>query len=193
MKITLMAALSIHQALIKPALSPSGWNLQWINITNPANFTFHHSIAIQINSIVLFEKNAQIIMTTHYHPYMEQNWVSLNIHPKFNRMKDENIYTTEPVQLEWDDKNRGRFFITMNEQEVAEMIIGRDGNDVIVYHTEVLPEAEGKGLAKKLLESMVAYVRENNLQVVVLCPFVFAQFRRHPETYADIWKNKPGQ
>jgi hypothetical protein len=30
MKITLMAALSIHQALIKPALSPSGWNLQWI-------------------------------------------------------------------------------------------------------------------------------------------------------------------
>jgi predicted GNAT family acetyltransferase len=108
-------------------------------------------------------------------------------------MDTASLYQPEPVQLEWMEKGRGRFFITINSQEVANIIVGHVGNDLIVYHTEVLPEAAGKGLAKKLLESMVAYVRENNLQVVVLCPYVFAQFRRHPETYADIWKNKPGQ
>ncbi len=108
-------------------------------------------------------------------------------------MDTTSTYQPEPVQLEWTEKGRGRFFITMNKQEVANMFVGRAGNDLIVYHTEVLPQAAGKGLAKKLLESMVAYVRENNLQVVVLCPYVFAQFRRHPEMYADIWKNKPGQ
>jgi len=113
--------------------------------------------------------------------------------PKFIFMDTTSTYQPEPVQLEWNKKGRGRFFITMNEQEVANMIIGRVGNDLIVYHTEVLPQGEGKGLAKKLLESMVTYVRENKMQVVVFCPYVLAQFKRHPEMYNDIWKNKPEQ
>jgi hypothetical protein len=54
----------------------------------------------------------------------------------------------------------------------------------------VLKTAEGKGLGKKLLEEMVNYARKNKLKVIALCPYVFAQFRRHPEEYADIWKNK---
>jgi len=31
------------------------------------------------------------------------------------------------------------------------------------------------------------------MQVVVFCPYVLAQFKRHPEMYNDIWKNKPEQ
>jgi len=54
-------------------------------------------------------------------------------------------------------------------------------------HTEVDPAHEGKGIAHQLLDAMVAYARENKLQVVPLCPFVLAQFRRHPELYADLW------
>lgn len=108
-------------------------------------------------------------------------------------MNNENINTAEPVQLEWHGKNRGRFFIRVNEQEVANMIIGRAGNDLIIYHTEVLPEAAGKGLAKKLLQSMVDYARENNFKVLAFCPYVFAQFKRHAELYADIWKNNPAK
>ena len=34
---------------------------------------------------------------------------------------------------------------------------------------------------------MVEYVRANKLKVIALCPFVNAQFKRHPEQYADIW------
>jgi len=34
---------------------------------------------------------------------------------------------------------------------------------------------------------MVDYARSYNLKVIALCPFVSAQFKKHPEQYADIW------
>lgn len=83
--------------------------------------------------------------------------------------------------------NRGKFFIEENNEQVAEMEIGlRDGN-ITVYHTEVSDQLKGKGVAGKLLETMVAYARKNNLKVIALCPYVYAQFLRHPDQYADIW------
>lgn len=94
------------------------------------------------------------------------------------------------VKLNINEKNNGHFYINENEQQVAEMIIGISGNNLTVYHTEVLPIAEGKGLAKELLLAMVEYARKNNLKVIALCPYVFAQFKRHPEEYADVWGNK---
>jgi predicted GNAT family acetyltransferase len=96
----------------------------------------------------------------------------------------------EEVQLNLDKKNHGHFYITENDERIAEMQIGISGNDLTAYHTEVSPNHEGKGLAKKLLLAMADYARKNNLKVIALCPYVFAQFKRHPEEYADIWKNK---
>ena len=58
-----------------------------------------------------------------------------------------------------------------------------------MYHTEVSETYEGKGLAKKMMLTMVDYARKNNLKVFALCPYVFAQFKRHPEEFADIWDN----
>jgi predicted GNAT family acetyltransferase len=54
----------------------------------------------------------------------------------------------------------------------------------------VVPKAEGKGIARKLLNEMVNYARRNNLKVIAFCPYVLSQFKHHPEEYADIWKNK---
>lgn len=96
----------------------------------------------------------------------------------------------EEVQLTLNEKNYGHFYINENDEQIAEMEIGISGNDLTVYHTEVLPKAEGKGLAKKLLNAMVGYARKNKLKVIALCPYVFAQFKRHPDEYADIWMNK---
>jgi predicted GNAT family acetyltransferase len=96
----------------------------------------------------------------------------------------------EDVQLKLNEKKHGHFYLTENDERIAEMQIGISGNDLTVYHTEVSPNHEGKGLAKKLLSAMVDYVRKNNLKVIALCPYVLAQFKRRPEEYADIWKNK---
>lgn len=96
----------------------------------------------------------------------------------------------EEIKLNLDEKHHGHFYIKVNDEQIAEMKIGISGNDLTVYHTEVLPKAEGRGLAKKLLSAMVGYARKNGLKVIALCPYVFAQFKRHPEEYADVWKNK---
>lgn len=93
----------------------------------------------------------------------------------------------ESVQLELNEKGHGHFYINENGKPIAEMVIGIAGNELTVYHTEVLPKAEGKGMAKELLKTMVEYARKNHLKVRALCPYVFAQFKRHPE-YEDIWK-----
>ncbi|HEU4902844.1 MAG TPA: N-acetyltransferase [Flavisolibacter sp.] len=36
--------------------------------------------------------------------------------------------------------------------------------------------------------TMVDYARKNGLKVIPLCPYVHAQFKRHPADYADVWK-----
>ena len=74
-----------------------------------------------------------------------------------------------------------------NEQ-LGEMAISINGHSLTVYHTEVSPAAEGKGLGKRLLEAMVTYAREHQMKVVPLCPFVHAQFKRNPDKYKDLWQ-----
>ena len=92
------------------------------------------------------------------------------------------------IELKLDAKGRGGFYIMDGDEELGEMEIGISGDEMTVYHTEVSPKAEGKGLGKKLLAAMVDYARKNALQVIPLCPFVNAQFRRHPQEYHDLWR-----
>jgi uncharacterized protein len=101
---------------------------------------------------------------------------------------NNNKTTMKKVQLKLNE-GRGGFYIMDGEDELGEMLVSISGKDLRVYHTEVAPQAEGKGLAKQMLNEMVAYARKNNLKVVALCPYVHAQFTRHPDDYADVWDN----
>lgn len=94
------------------------------------------------------------------------------------------------IQLKLNDAGRGAFVIEENGVRIAEMEISISGGNLIVYHTEVAEKLKGQGVAGKLLETMVAYVRKHNLKVVPLCPYVHAQFKRHPEQYTDIWNKE---
>ncbi|MEO6719302.1 MAG: GNAT family N-acetyltransferase [Ferruginibacter sp.] len=94
----------------------------------------------------------------------------------------------EDVILDINEKGDGAFILKNGEDKIGEMVIGISGNDLTVYHTEVAPEAEGKGLSKILLQAMADHAREHQLKVIPKCSFVHAQFKRHPEVYADIWK-----
>ena len=96
----------------------------------------------------------------------------------------------EEIQLKLNDRNTGTFSLTDGEVEMGEMEIGIRGNIMTVYHTEVKPEFEGKGLAKKLFKEMVNYARKNQLKVIAICPYVHAQFKRHAEEYRDIWEKQ---
>ena len=86
----------------------------------------------------------------------------------------------DAVQLIWNEAPKGFFEAEENGKRLGQMEIALSGKRLTVYHTEVSPEAEGKGLAKKMLEAMVAYAREQQLNVIPLCPYVHAQFKKNP-------------
>lgn len=91
------------------------------------------------------------------------------------------------IKLKLDETNKGAFVIDENGERLAEMVLGINKDNLIVYHTEVSEKLKGQGIGMKLLDHMVTYARENKLKVVALCPFVNAQFKRHPDKYADVW------
>jgi len=91
------------------------------------------------------------------------------------------------VQFKIEDNGKGAFFVEEDGKRLAEMVISISGSNLTVYHTEVSENLKGKGVSTQLLETMVQYVRDNNLKVIPLCPYVNAQFRRHPDKFDDIW------
>lgn len=92
------------------------------------------------------------------------------------------------VQVILNVAGYGGFYIMDGNEKMGEMAVTVEGNEMTVHHTEVSPKAEGKGLGKKLLAAMTDYARQNKLVVIPHCAFVHAQFKRHPDEYADIWK-----
>jgi hypothetical protein len=59
------------------------------------------------------------------------------------------------------------------------------GDRVVFTHTEVSPQAEGKGVASTLIRWALDDVRRQAKRVVPLCPFVVAFLKRHPD-YVDL-------
>ena len=91
------------------------------------------------------------------------------------------------VKTTLDPPGKGVFKLYEDTTERGEMVVSVHGNKLTVYHIQVAPEAEGKGYAKQLLDTLVDYTRAHHLQVVPLCPYVHARFRHHPDQYADLW------
>jgi len=91
------------------------------------------------------------------------------------------------IKLELDARNHGGFNLYDEGTKIGEMVVAITGTTLTVYHTEVDQNQGGKGYAGLLLNAMVAHARNNGLKVIALCPYVHAQFKRHPDEYNDIW------
>ena len=51
-----------------------------------------------------------------------------------------------------------------------------------IVHTEVPPQAEGRGIAAALVQAAVAHARAQGWRVRPSCSYVRSWMRRHPET-----------
>ncbi|MFP9114662.1 GNAT family N-acetyltransferase [Flavobacterium sp. RHBU_3] len=96
------------------------------------------------------------------------------------------------IKLELDERQHGVFNLYEADEKLGEMVISIKDSVLTLYHTGVEEKAAGKGFAGQLLATMVTYVRNNNLMVRALCPYVHAQFKTHPEMYNDIWLKSEG-
>lgn len=94
------------------------------------------------------------------------------------------------IVLELDAKKHGAFNLYEDNVKIGEMVVAVNPDAITVYHTEVDESAAGKGYAKLLLDALTGYARENHIKVIPLCPYVHAQFKRHPAEYEDIWQKQ---
>ena len=60
---------------------------------------------------------------------------------------------------------------------------------VVLVHTEVAPELEGKGLGGRLVAGALEDIRARGLRLVPVCAFVTSYLERHPE-HADLVARK---
>ena len=84
-------------------------------------------------------------------------------------------------------EHKGRFLVRHadgGESELTYSVVSP--SRVIADHTGVAEGHEGEGIGLMMLESLIAYARENGIKIIPLCPFVNAQRRRHPE-WADLF------
>lgn len=94
------------------------------------------------------------------------------------------------IKFETFPNEPSAFNLYLEEVKIGEMIIEVKDDNLTVYHTEVDPDQSGNGYAGQLLAEMVAYARAQKLKIIPLCPYVHAQFNRHPDLYADLWKKE---
>ena len=59
------------------------------------------------------------------------------------------------------------------------------GEMIVIEHTEVPVELEGKGIASLIVRTALDYARAQKLKVMPLCPFTAGFIHRHPE-YQDL-------
>ncbi len=60
-----------------------------------------------------------------------------------------------------------------------------DDSRVLADHTLTPVELRGRGIAGALVERLVADARREGFRIVPQCPYVAAQFERHPE-WSDV-------
>ncbi len=83
-----------------------------------------------------------------------------------------------------DNPERNRFELSL-DGKIAFANYRPAGDTLIVPHTEVPPEFEGRGIGSALVKGMLEAIRTRGLKIRPLCSFVASYMRRHPE-YDDL-------
>lgn len=81
--------------------------------------------------------------------------------------------------------NSGRFVTHIDGIEAELTFSIANEHLIIADHTGVPEALGGKGVGKALVLELIADARANAIKIVPLCPFVKAQYARHPE-WSDV-------
>ena len=86
-----------------------------------------------------------------------------------------------------EENNKGRYEARLPEVDaVGELTYSRmSAEAVIADHTSVPDELRGRGVGMALVEQLIADARGEGFKIVPLCPYVNAQYGKHPE-WADV-------
>lgn len=89
---------------------------------------------------------------------------------------------TEYTVRREEGPTRGRYVIDLAPGAEAEMTYRKEGDGpMVITHTGVPPEFEGRGIAARLVNKAIADARDEGFKITPVCSYVVAQFKRHPE------------
>ena len=80
-----------------------------------------------------------------------------------------------------DNTDASRFELRA-DRRLAELVYRIRGNRLVLVHTEVPVELEGRGIGGRLVTAAVDRAAREKLTLVPLCPFARGWLERHPET-----------
>jgi len=86
-----------------------------------------------------------------------------------------------------DEPTRGRYEARVDGyDEAAELTFSKlNETTIIADHTGVPESLRGQGIGQALVERLVTDARQAGVKIVPLCPFVNAEYGRHPE-WSDV-------
>jgi uncharacterized protein len=86
---------------------------------------------------------------------------------------------SEPRQVT-DNQAASRFELRA-DGSLAELLYRRVGNRLVLIHTEVPVELEGRGIGGALVAAAVDRAAREGMTLVPLCPFARGWLQRHPD------------
>lgn len=89
-----------------------------------------------------------------------------------------------PIEREISD-SRGRYVLRLDGHEAELTYSIASPVLIIADHTGVPDALGGQGIAKALVNRLIADARAEGVKIVPLCPYVKAQFARHKD-WADV-------
>jgi uncharacterized protein len=86
-----------------------------------------------------------------------------------------------------DNPTRSRYEARLGERVLGVVDYRLEPNaGIVLVHTEVQPDAEGKGVGSRLAKGALEDVRARGLKLTVVCPFIGAYLKRHRGDYEDL-------
>jgi predicted GNAT family acetyltransferase len=85
-----------------------------------------------------------------------------------------------------DNAAQSRYEILSDGELAGFALYELNGDRITMYHTEIDPAFEGKGLGGQLAREALEDVRSRGLMLEPLCPFIASFIRHHPDEYLDL-------
>ncbi|MGB5273218.1 MAG: GNAT family N-acetyltransferase [Flavobacteriaceae bacterium] len=85
-----------------------------------------------------------------------------------------------------DSGDKKRFELKVGDHIAFMDYILSKQNIIYLTHTEVPHALEGKGVGSALAAMVLDHVKERQLKMAPLCPFLASYLKRHPEMAKDI-------
>ena len=89
-----------------------------------------------------------------------------------------------------DNREASQFELVLDGQ-TAVLTYERTPTSLVLVHTEVPPSLRGRHLADALAKAAIDAAHAEGLQIVVVCPFVKAYLRKHPNRDTTSEKDSP--